>query len=185
MRYRPKNFRDENQEVLNQLAKYNPYIARVYDYPELLLPHPTTENFQELCAKKNKDSLGDNYPGKVHIEIGCGSGRYLIEWALKNPQDFFIGLELRYKRLVLAAKKIQKHKIQNILLLRDRGEFLDEYLPHKSINCLHINFPDPWSKKQNVNIVFLVQNSLQKCVHIFALAENYDLRLITWNILNP
>ena len=147
MRYRPKNLRDENPEVLNQLAKYNPYIARVYDYPELLLPHPTVENFQELWARKNKDTLGDAFPGKVHIEIGCGSSRYLIEWALENPQDFFIGLELRYKRLVLAAKKIQKQNIRNILLLRERGEFLDEYLTHKSIDCLHINFPDPWSKK--------------------------------------
>ena len=147
MRYRPKNLRDENPEVLNQLAKYNPYIARVYDYPELLLPHPTAENFQKLWARKNKDNIGDAFPVKVHIEIGCGSSRYLIEWALENSKDFFIGLELRYKRLVLAAKKIQKQNIQNILLLRERGEFLDEYLTHKSIGCLHINFPDPWSKK--------------------------------------
>ena len=147
MRYRPKNLRDENPEVLNQLAKYNPYIARVYDYPELLLPHPTTVNFHELWARKNKDNLGDASLSKVHIEIGCGSCRYLIEWALENSQDFFIGFELRYKRLVLAAKKIRKQNIQNILLLRERGEFLVEYLTHKSIGCLHINFPDPWSKK--------------------------------------
>ena len=147
MRYRPKNLRNENPEVLNQLAKYNPYIARVYDYPELLLPHPTAEKFHELWARKNKDKLKDAYTGKVHIEIGCGSSRYLIKWALENSQDFFIGLELRYKRLVLAAKKIQKQNIKNILLLRERGEFLDEYLTHQSIGCLHINFPDPWSKK--------------------------------------
>ena len=100
-----------------------------------------------MWARKNKDNLGDASLSKVHIEIGCGSSRYLIEWALENPQDFFIGLELRYKRLVLAAKKIQKQNIQNIILLRERGEFLDEYLTHKSIDCLHINFPDPWSKK--------------------------------------
>ena len=147
MRYRPKNLQDENPEVLNQLAKYNPYIVRVYDYPELLLPHPRAENFQKMWAKKIKNNLGDTFLGKIHIEIGCGSSRYLIKWAIENPQDFFIGLELRYKRLVLSAKKIQKQNIQNILLLRERGEFLDEYLAHKSIDCLHVNFPDPWSKK--------------------------------------
>ena len=147
MRYRPKNLRDENPEVLNQLAKYNPYIARVYDYPELLLPHPTPENFRELWARINKDSLGDALSSRVHIEIGCGSSRYLIRWAIENPQDFFIGLVLRYKRLVLAAKKIHKQNIRNIILLRERAEFLDEYFTHKSIDCLHINFPDPWSKK--------------------------------------
>jgi len=147
MRYRPKNLLVEAPEVLNQLAKYNPYIARVYNYPELLLPHPTAENFQELWARKNKDNLRDTSPSKVHIEIGCGSSRYLIRWAIENPQNFFIGLELRYKRLVLAARKIQKQNIRNIILLRERGEFLDEYFVYKSINCLHINFPDPWSKK--------------------------------------
>jgi len=147
MRHRPKNLRDENPEVLNQLAKSNPYIARVYDYPEFLLPHPTNENFQEMSARKNKDNPQDSFPKKIHVEIGCGSCMYLLEWAHENPQDFFIGLELRYKRLVLAAKKIQKQNIRNIVLLRDRGEFLDEYLSHKSIDGLHINFPDPWTKK--------------------------------------
>ena len=147
MRYRPKNLRDEKPEVLNQLAKYNPYIARVYDFPELLLPHPTPDNFKELWARKNKDSLEDTSSSRIHIEIGCGSSRYLIRWAIENPQDFFIGLELRYKRLVLAAKKIHKQNIRNIILLRERAEFLDEYFTHKSIDCLHINFPDPWYKK--------------------------------------
>ena len=147
MRYRPKNLQDENPDVLNQLAKYNPYIARVYDYPEMLLPHPTPENFRQLWPRINKDSLGDPLSSRVHIEIGCGSSRYLIRWAIENPQDFFIGLELRYKRLVLAAKKIHKQNIRNIILLRERAEFLDEYFTNKSIDCLHINFPDPWSKK--------------------------------------
>jgi tRNA (guanine-N7-)-methyltransferase len=145
MRFRPRNHRDDNPEVFAQLVKTNPYMARIYDYPELLIPHPSPENFQQLC-----DSKKGNIPassGKVHLEIGCGSGRYLIEWALKNPQDFFIGLELRYKRLVLAAKKMEQQNVPNILLMRERGEFLHEYLPNQSLDCMHINFPDPWSKK--------------------------------------
>ena len=147
MRYRPRNLRDEKPEVFKNLAKYNPYIAQVYDYPELLLPHPTAENFLQLWTDKKKGTGESSSSGKVHIEVGSGSSRYLIEWARNYPQDFFIGLELRYKRLVLAAKKIQKQNIGNILLMRERGEFLDEYLSHNSIDCLHINFPDPWSKK--------------------------------------
>ena len=131
-------------------------MARIYDYPELLIPHPSPDNFQQLW-----DSKKGNIPassGKVHLEIGCGSGRYLIEWALKNPQDFFIGLELRYKRLVLAAKKMEEQNVPNILLLRERGEFLHEYLPNNSMDCMHINFPDPWSKNPAVKIVSSVLN---------------------------
>jgi len=120
-------------------------MARIYDYTELLIPHPTPENFKELWDSKKSNSPVPS--GKVHLEIGCGSGRYLIGWALANPQDFFIGFELRYKRLVLAAKKMEQQNILNILLMRERGEFLHEYMPKNSMDCMHINFPDPWSKK--------------------------------------
>jgi tRNA (guanine-N7-)-methyltransferase len=145
MRFRPRNHRDDNPEVFAQLVKINPYMARIYDYPELLIPHPTPGNFQQLWDSKKRDN--PDASGKVHLEIGCGSGLYLIGWALANPQDFFIGFELRYKRLVLAAKKMQQEDTHNILLMRERGEFLREYMPKNSMDCMHINFPDPWSKK--------------------------------------
>jgi tRNA (guanine-N7-)-methyltransferase len=145
MRFRPRNHRDDNPEVFAQLVKINPYMARIYDYPELLIPHPTPENFQQLWDSKKRDN--PDASGKVHLEIGCGSGLYLIGWALANPQDFFIGFELRYKRLVLAAKKMEQEDTHNILLMRERGEFLREYMPKNSMDCMHINFPDPWSKK--------------------------------------
>jgi len=54
MRYRPRNHREKNPEVFAQLVKNNPYMARVYDYPELLIPHPTPENFQQLWSSKIK-----------------------------------------------------------------------------------------------------------------------------------
>ena len=146
MRYKPRNHREKNPEIFKQLVKNNPYLALIYDYPGLIIPHPTAENFQRLWSKKIK-AVCDSHSQKLHLEIGCGSGRYLIEWARKNPQDSFIGLELRYKRLVLAAKKIEQQTITNILLMRERGEFIYEYLPYNSIDYMHINFPDPWSKK--------------------------------------
>ena len=165
MRFRPRNHRDENPEVFAQLVKTNPYMARVYDYPELLIPHPTPENFQQLWDNKKKNVLASS--GRVHLEIGCGSGRYLIEWAQENPQDSFIGLELRYKRLVLAARKIEQQTISNIILMREHGEFIDEYLPHNSIDCMHINFPDPWSKKAHRKHRILSAEFLSRILLLF------------------
>ncbi|MDP7438302.1 MAG: tRNA (guanosine(46)-N7)-methyltransferase TrmB [SAR324 cluster bacterium] len=141
-------------------------MARIYDYPELLIPHPSPENFQQLWdSKKGNISAAS---GKVHLEIGSGSGRYLIEWGQANPQDFFIGLELRYKRLVLAAKKMEQQNIHNILLMRERGEFLHEYLPNDSMDCMHINFPDPWSKKSRRKHRILSADFLTKVYPYFS-----------------
>ena len=165
MRFRPRNHRDENPEVFAQLVKTNPYMARVYDYPELIIPHPTPENFQQLWDSKKENVLASS--GRVHLEIGCGSGRYLIELAQENPQDSFIGLELRYKRLVLAARKIEQQTISNIILMREHGEFIDEYLSHNSIDCMHINFPDPWSKKAHRKHRILSAEFLSRILLLF------------------
>ncbi len=42
---------------------------------------------------------------------------------------------------------MEQQNVHNVLLMRERGEFLHEYLPNASMDCMHINFPDPWSKK--------------------------------------
>ena len=168
MRFHPRNHRDDNPEVFAQLVKINPYMARVYDYPELLIPYPTPENFKQLWDRKKGDVSASSRI--VHLEIGCGSGRYLIEWAHDNPKNSFIGIELRYKRLVLAAKKIKKQTISNIILMREHGEFIDEYLPHNSIDCMHINFPDPWSKKAHRKHRILSADFLTKMHPYFRLS---------------
>jgi tRNA (guanine-N7-)-methyltransferase len=51
--------------------------------------------------------------------------------------------------------------------MREHGEFIDEYLPHNSINCMHINFPDPWSKKSRRKHRILSTNFLTKMLPFF------------------
>ena len=118
------------------MALNNPYITRIYDYEEQLLPHPDTESFHAHWELKGKGV------SRVHIEIGCGSGIYLIHLARENPDEVFLGIELRLKRLVLAARKIKKEQLRNVLLIRERGEYLDDYYGSGCIDVLHINFPD-------------------------------------------
>ena len=177
MRYRPRDFRNENPKFFKKLIKNNPYIEKIYDYPDLLIPYPKPENFKELWESKFKGKHFDTNSGIIHLEIGCGSGSYLIELAKKKPQDAFIGLEIRFKRLVLAAKKIARQNIHNILLIRERGEFIDKYFPHNSIDFLHINFPDPWPKKSHRKHRILNTNFLIKISSL--LSSEGELRLKT------
>ncbi|MBF0289539.1 MAG: tRNA (guanosine(46)-N7)-methyltransferase TrmB [SAR324 cluster bacterium] len=141
MHYRPFNQHKLPQDVLEELAKNNPYIIKIYDYPDFILPHPTPERFQTIFWEKFSISTA------IDVEIGCGSGQYLLQLSKRFPDHCFLGLELRYKRLVLAAKKFTKCNCSNILLLKEKGEYLGEYLGENTISRIHVNFPDPWPKK--------------------------------------
>jgi len=177
MRFRPKNYKEEDQNIFNRLKKTNPYIVQLYNFPNILIPHPSIENFQKHFENKKKGSNDNSHLGKIHLEIGCGSGRYIIEWAIKNTQDSFVGVELRYKRLVLAAKKIERQHINNILLMRERGEYFDEYFKQNSLDFLHINFPDPWIKKSQRKNRLINHDFLAKLTSIMSF--NGELRFKT------
>ena len=141
MRFRPQNLRETDPVTFDRLVRNNPYLAKVHDYPEFLLPYPTPKQFQELWEPKATATQ------RIHLEIGCGSGRYLTQWAANFPEDAFLGFELRFKRITLAAKKTQRNGLSNVLLLRERAEFFDDYLQPVALDVLHVNFPDPWPKK--------------------------------------
>ena len=140
MRYHPPDNRDLPKEVFERKVRNNDYIRQIYHYPEIIIPHSTPEQFQKTWVRLCPANA------VVHVEIGCGSGRYLLELSRSFPQHRFVGFELRYKRLVLAAKKIKKAQCSNILLLKAQGEYLADYFTQHSIDKIHINFPDPWCK---------------------------------------
>ncbi|MGK5091719.1 tRNA (guanosine(46)-N7)-methyltransferase TrmB [Deltaproteobacteria bacterium TL4] len=161
MQYHTTDHRNLSQAIFEKRVENNPYFALVYDYPEVILPHPTPALFREqwsnLCAPQTA----------VHVEIGCGSGKYLQHLNQAHPDQAFLGFELRYKRLVKAAKKFRKHQCQNILLLKERGELLPDYLPPNSMDQLHINFPDPWAKKSQRKHRLLGEVFLNAIVPLF------------------
>ena len=156
MRYRPPDNRTLPKAIFEKKARTNDYLNQIYLYPEWILPHPTPTAFQKMWQEKCPAST------LVHVEIGCGSGGYLLEMCQRFPKHFFVGMELRYKRLVLAAKKLKKFACPNVLLLKEKGEYLDEYFGAQSIDKIHVNFPDPWPKAAHRKHRLLQQSFFQK-----------------------
>lgn len=82
------------------------------------------------------------------IDLGCGSGKFILKQALQEPFYNYIGIETRYKRLFKASKKIHSALIDNICLLQRKVTLLSEFFECNSIEQVFINFPDPWPKKK-------------------------------------
>ena len=92
------------------------YYAEIYD---LVYPSKNDANFYVTQAKK----LG----GPV-LELGCGTGRVLIQIAREGMR--VTGLDLSRDMLNLLMKKIQKEKFaKNIELIE--GDMRDFYIPKK------------------------------------------------------
>ena len=62
---------------------------------------------------KTEEKLFDN-DNPVHLEIGCGKGRFITETAKLNPNINFLAAEKNLDVLLLAAEKIKNENIKNV-----------------------------------------------------------------------
>lgn len=123
-----------------KLDLVNPYRAQLHDHPEYLLPEPDQK---QLAIARGQ---APTQAKALWVELGSGSGNFLLQMAQLSPETHFIGFELRYKRLVKCARKLTKKGLQNVWVLKEWGENFDKYFPPGSLDGVFLNFPDPWPK---------------------------------------
>lgn len=90
--------------------------------------------------------FGNDNP--IHIEIGMGKGDFIIGMALSNPDINFIGIEKFDSVLVRAVQKLDDLVIPNLRLIRMDALGIDEVFS-KEIECIYLNFSDPWPKERH------------------------------------
>jgi tRNA (guanine-N7-)-methyltransferase len=89
-------------------------------------------------------------PQPLEVELGCGDASFLVEYARRNPEKNFIGVERLLGRIQKLDKKGRRIGLTNTRGVRiESAYFLEFLLPPHSATALHIYFPDPWPKKKH------------------------------------
>ena len=89
-------------------------------------------------------------PRPLEVELGCGDASFLVEYARRNPERNFIGVERLLGRISKLDKKGRRASLANLRGVRiESSYFLQFLLPPHSASALHIYFPDPWPKKRH------------------------------------
>lgn len=119
----------------------NPYVSRLEEHRDIVSLPPFEENQEFGDFVKSKKPL--------IIDLGCGAGNFLRDYALMKPEANFVGFELRFKRLVKGAIKFKKRGIDNVRLVQAKAEDIAVWIPDNNADEIHVNFPDPWPKKRH------------------------------------
>lgn len=116
------------------------YVEGQYDYVK---DHPKgivePQNYQDIKSK-----FENNNP--LHVELGCGKGRFIRGMAEANPNVNFLGFEKSIKVAYRCLKCSLEDELNNYYIVYSNGDILSEIFPEKSIERIYLNFSDPWPK---------------------------------------
>lgn len=89
----------------------------------------------------------------IHIELGCGKGKFIANLAIKNKDINFIGIDLIDTMLGLAKRNVEEvynsnnMEIDNIILTRCNIEQILQIMDeHDEVERIYINFCNPWPR---------------------------------------
>lgn len=99
---------------------------------------------EELCKDLGK-AFGESR-NEIHIEIGCGKGKFISELAERNPDVNYIAIEKNLDVLVLAMEKIAAKGLKNVRFVPGDANFLGGSETKTKCGRIYINFCDPWKK---------------------------------------
>ena len=109
---------------------------------------------------------GFNNDNPIHLEIGMGKGKFILEMTLKYPDINFIGVEKYSSVASVAIKKIREIKPDNLRILIMDAKNLEEILKGK-VDTIYLNFSDPWPKDRHAKRRLTARNFLESYDKLF------------------
>ena len=85
---------------------------------------------------------------ELHIELGCGKGRFTAGMAEENPDVLFVAIEKVPDAMVVAMERVCASELDNVRFLDRDAAQLGEFFAPGEVSRIYINFPDPWPKKK-------------------------------------
>ena len=91
--------------------------------------------------------FGNHNP--IHIEVGMGKGKFIMELARTNPEVNYIGIE-RYSTVMLKAlQKREQLQLSNIYFMCVDAKNMAEIFEPGEVARIYLNFSDPWPKDRH------------------------------------
>lgn len=123
-----------------------------------------------LYPSENKgqwhEFLGNDHP--IHIEVGMGKGRFLMDLAALHPEIEYIGIERYTSVLLRAIQKMDESPLPNVHFLCIDATSLPEIFDEGEVARIYLNFSDPWPKDRHAKRRLTSHQFLERYDHILA-----------------
>ena len=134
---------------------------------------PRMERCAHMLIAEPEKFLGrwrEEFPayGEIHLELGCGKGRFTAQLAADRPDVLLLALEKVPDAMVVAMERAAARGLENVRFMdRDAGLLTEIFAPGE-ISRLYINFCDPWPKSRDAKLRLTAPGFLRKYADLLA-----------------
>ncbi|MGC1245995.1 MAG: tRNA (guanosine(46)-N7)-methyltransferase TrmB [Spirulinaceae cyanobacterium] len=116
--------------------------------------NPLSQKYQTPAAPPQWQEVYQDPTQPLHLDIGSGWGNFLLAMAQLHKDVNFLGLEIRKPLVNKANYEKEQLGLNNLHFLfcnvnNSLGELLSS-LPTQGLQCVTIQFPDPWFKRKHI-----------------------------------
>ena len=102
-------------------------------------------------------------PGPVHVDLGSGKGRFLLQLAAARPELNLLGVERASKYYHMVCDRAARRGVETVRMLHTTGEdFLFRLVAESSVDAFYVLFPDPWPKKRHHKRRFVTHSNVER-----------------------
>jgi tRNA (guanine-N7-)-methyltransferase len=101
----------------------------------------------KMKGKWRSDYFKNDHP--IVLELGCGKGEYSVGLAKHFPNKNFIGVDIKGARMFIGASEALESKMENVVFLRMKIDFINDYFEVNEVDEIWLTFSDPQPKKPN------------------------------------
>jgi tRNA (guanine-N7-)-methyltransferase len=114
------------------------------------LKNQTTDRYTQYWVDRNLELINPDHfkqPKPIWLEIGAGSGWFIVELARLYPESFLIAIERSRMRGKTLVHKTKQAGLENLVGFRGNAiPTLIHNVPSESIERLYFLYPCPWPK---------------------------------------
>ena len=85
----------------------------------------------------------------LYLEIGCGKGTFITELAKRNPDNFYVAIEVVPDVIMLAMEKAKSQELKNVMFVCFDANDICDVFEEGELDGLYLNFSDPWPKTRH------------------------------------
>ena len=110
----------------------------------------SNRNFNTAILDKDYINLDDWFgrEAPLILEIGCGKGRFAVEYAKRHPEFNIIGIEKDSNVVVSACEEAKSAGLKNLKFMKISAEYIEKYIKPCSVDGIFLNFSCPFPKNK-------------------------------------